>query len=79
MQVRMATTLDSYFEQVAREGFARRGTAGGRFEAAGRLKKSRDAIRSAPGTGIAHQQMKFSGYFLIVWDFIRYARENSIP
>src|SRR4029077_6020390 len=25
------------------------------------------------------QQMKFSGYFLIVWDFIRYARENSIP
>src|SRR6185437_4254775 len=25
------------------------------------------------------QQMKFSGYFLIVWDFIRYAKENSIP
>src|SRR5438105_3055000 len=25
------------------------------------------------------QQMKFSGYFLIVWDFIRYAREHSIP
>src|SRR5437588_6121437 len=23
--------------------------------------------------------MKFSGYFLIVWDFIRYAKENSIP
>src|SRR5260221_1360316 len=23
--------------------------------------------------------MKFSGYFLIVWDFIRYARENNIP
>ncbi|MDQ6760950.1 MAG: DNA polymerase III subunit alpha, partial [Acidobacteriota bacterium] len=25
------------------------------------------------------QQMKFSGYFLIVWDFIRYARERGIP
>src|SRR5213075_2942493 len=25
------------------------------------------------------QQMKFSGYFLIVWDFIRYAREHDIP
>src|SRR5271157_2071584 len=25
------------------------------------------------------QQMKFSGYFLIVWDFVRYARERSIP
>jgi DNA polymerase-3 subunit alpha len=25
------------------------------------------------------QQMKFSGYFLIVWDFIRYAKDHSIP
>src|SRR5208283_75155 len=25
------------------------------------------------------QKMRFSGYFLIVWDFIRYARENGIP
>ena len=25
------------------------------------------------------QQMKFSGYFLIVWDFIRYARAQGIP
>ena len=23
--------------------------------------------------------MKFSGYFLIVWDFIKYAREHDIP
>ena len=23
--------------------------------------------------------MQFPGYFLIVWDFIRYARENDIP
>src|SRR5271165_6938498 len=25
------------------------------------------------------QQMQFPGYFLIVWDFIRYAREHDIP
>jgi DNA polymerase III subunit alpha len=25
------------------------------------------------------QQMKFPGYFLIVWDFIRYAKERDIP
>ncbi len=25
------------------------------------------------------QQMQFSGYFLIVWDFVRYAREHHIP
>src|SRR5271155_1091364 len=23
--------------------------------------------------------MKYSGYFLIVWDFIKYARDNGIP
>ena len=25
------------------------------------------------------QQMKFSGYFLIVWDFIRFAKQRGIP
>jgi DNA polymerase III subunit alpha len=25
------------------------------------------------------QQMQFPGYFLIVWDFIRYAKEHDIP
>ena len=25
------------------------------------------------------KQMKYSGYFLIVWDFIKYARDNGIP
>ena len=25
------------------------------------------------------KQMKYPGYFLIVWDFIRYAREQGIP
>src|SRR5690606_4905588 len=25
------------------------------------------------------QQMQFSGYFLIVWDFIRYAKDHRIP
>src|SRR3954471_19910250 len=25
------------------------------------------------------QQMKFPGYFLIVWDFIRYAKDHNIP
>ncbi|NJS16096.1 MAG: hypothetical protein HC787_02055 [Nostocaceae cyanobacterium CSU_2_110] len=25
------------------------------------------------------KQMKYAGYFLIVWDFIRFARESGIP
>ncbi len=73
-------TLDSYFEHVAREGFARRWESLGLIEAAGRLKKTRADYDQRLAREIAIiQQMKFSGYFLIVWDFIRYARENSIP
>src|SRR5689334_6920150 len=73
-------TLDSYFEHVARQGFARRWETLSQLEAAGRLKKSRSDYEQRLAREISIiQQMKFSGYFLIVWDFIRYARENSIP
>jgi DNA polymerase-3 subunit alpha len=73
-------TLDSYFEHVAREGFARRWESLGQLETGGRLKKSRSEYEQRLSQEIAIiQQMKFSGYFLIVWDFIRYARENDIP
>ena len=46
----------------------------------GRLKHSLADYeqRLAREIGII-QQMKFPGYFLIVWDFIRYARERGIP
>src|SRR6478672_9135654 len=73
-------TLDSYFEHVAREGFARRWAMLGSLADAGRLKKTRADYDQRLAREIAIiQQMKFSGYFLIVWDFIRYARENDIP
>jgi DNA polymerase-3 subunit alpha len=73
-------TLDSYFEHIAHQGFARRWESLGQLEAAGRLKKSRREYEQRLAREISIiQQMKFSGYFLIVWDFIRYARENSIP
>src|SRR2546427_6254688 len=73
-------TLDSYFEQVTREGFALRMEAIRGLAAAGKLKHgiSEYAQRLAREIAII-QQMKFSGYFLIVWDFVRYARENNIP
>ncbi|HMF90857.1 MAG TPA: DNA polymerase III subunit alpha [Candidatus Angelobacter sp.] len=79
-QVPTGYTLDSYFEHVARQGFARRWQSLGAQEAAGRLKMSRADYEQRLSQEIAIiQQMKFSGYFLIVWDFIRYARENKIP
>ncbi|HKT49511.1 MAG TPA: DNA polymerase III subunit alpha [Candidatus Angelobacter sp.] len=79
-QVPGGYTLDSYFEHVAREGFARRWEMLGSLAEAGRLKKTRAEYEERLAREIAIiQQMKFSGYFLIVWDFIRYAKENSIP
>jgi DNA polymerase-3 subunit alpha len=73
-------TLDSYFEHVTREGFAKRLDVLRKLQDQGRLKHSLDEYekRLAEELGII-QQMKFSGYFLIVWDFIRYAREKNIP
>ena len=73
-------TLDSYFEHITREGFARRMENLRAAAASGRLKHSLADYeqRLAREIGII-QQMKFSGYFLIVWDFIRYARERGIP
>ena len=73
-------TLDSYFEHVARQGFARRKEALSLVDASGRLKHSMAEYERRLARELAIiQQMKFSGYFLIVWDFIRYAREHDIP
>jgi len=48
--------------------------------ASGRLKHSLAEYEQRLARELAIiQQMKFSGYFLIVWDFIRYARERGIP
>jgi DNA polymerase-3 subunit alpha len=73
-------TLDSYFEHVSREGFARRLETIRGLASAGQLKHgiAEYEQRLARELSII-QQMKFSGYFLIVWDFIRYAREHDIP
>ncbi|HTR24174.1 MAG TPA: DNA polymerase III subunit alpha, partial [Terriglobales bacterium] len=73
-------TLDSYFEHVSREGFARRLESLRPLQAQGRLKHPIADYEQRLARELAIiQQMKFSGYFLIVWDFIRYAREHSIP
>jgi DNA polymerase III subunit alpha len=73
-------TLDSYFKHVTREGFARRLETLRTLDAQGRLKHSLADYEQRLARELAIiQQMKFSGYFLIVWDFIRYARERDIP
>jgi DNA polymerase III subunit alpha len=73
-------TLDSYFEHVTREGFARRLEVLREQENQGKLKKKISDYEQRLSREIEIiRQMQFAGYFLIVWDFIRYARENRIP
>jgi DNA polymerase III subunit alpha len=61
-------TLDSYLHELAHEGLRRRygPTPGDVVEA--RLAHELAVI----------EKMGFAGYFLVVWDFIRYAREQGI-
>jgi DNA polymerase-3 subunit alpha len=74
-------TIDSYFEQVCRQGLKKR------LETAVRQLELRGVLRTPPHEyesrlnfeiGII-KQMSYSGYFLIVWDFIKYARDHGIP
>jgi DNA polymerase-3 subunit alpha len=73
-------TLDSYFEHVTRQGFARRLEVLREQERQGKLKKRISDYEQRLSREIEIiRQMQFAGYFLIVWDFIRYAKENHIP
>ena len=73
-------TLPDYFEHVAREGFAKRLEILRELQAMGRLKHSLADYEQRLAREIdIIRQMQFPGYFLIVWDFIRYAKERNIP
>jgi len=73
-------TLDSYFEHVTREGFARRLEVFRRLEAQGRLRHGLADYEQRLARELAIiRQTQYSGYFLIVWDFVRYAKERNIP
>jgi DNA polymerase III subunit alpha len=73
-------TLDEYFEHVAREGFAQRLARLQQLAASGRLRQSIDEyVRRLDYEIEMIRKMGYSGYLLIVWDFIRYAREEGIP
>ncbi|MDR3747988.1 MAG: DNA polymerase III subunit alpha [Acidobacteriota bacterium] len=73
-------TIPDYFEHVTHEGFAKRLKVLRELQAMGRVAHSLEEYeqRLTREIGII-RQMQFSGYFLIVWDFIRYAKERNIP
>jgi DNA polymerase III subunit alpha len=73
-------TTDSYFEKVAREGFAQRAVQLERLSREGRLRHPLCDYESRLAAEIQMiQKMRFAGYFLIVWDFIRYAKAQEVP
>src|SRR5277367_1932134 len=73
-------STDSYFEYVARQGFEKRRGRLDALAARGQLKHDLAEYGERLDREIKTiQQMKFSGYFLIVWDFIRFAKERKIP
>ena len=73
-------TTDTYFEYVARQGFEKRRPRLEAMRAKGGLKHDLAEYAERLDREILMiQKMKFSGYFLIVWDFIRYAKHKGIP
>ena len=73
-------TLDSYFEEVVRQGFAARLPRWRELAERGGLRRSLADYEARLAFEIdVIRRMKYAGYFLIVWDFIRYARERGIP
>ncbi len=73
-------TLDSYFEEVTKQGLEKR------FE---ELKRVGSTALANLGRELYYERLEreigiiktmgFPGYFMITWDFVRYARDNGIP
>ena len=73
-------TLDAYFEHVARQGFAERLVRLRQLAEEGKLRHAITDYEQRLVYEIEMiKRMGYPGYFLIVWDFIRYAREQGIP
>jgi len=73
-------TTSSYFEKVVREGFETRLSHLERLAKQGLLRNPLSEYERRLNAEIHMiQKMRYEGYFLIVWDFIRYARAQDVP
>ncbi len=73
-------TSASYFEAVVREGFAARVPQLERQAQQGFLRNSLAEYERRLTSEIEMiKKMRYEGYFLIVWDFIHYARAQDVP
>ena len=79
-QVPPGHTPGSYFEKVAREGFAQRVPYLERLAKQGVLRNPLPEYEKRLTSEIEMiKKMRYEGYFLIVWDFIHYARAQEVP
>ena len=70
----------SYFEKVTREGFAKRVPYLERLSQQGFLRHPVSEYERRLTSEIEMiKKMRYEGYFLIVWDFIHYARAQEVP
>ncbi|HLQ77820.1 MAG TPA: DNA polymerase III subunit alpha, partial [Terriglobia bacterium] len=73
-------TIDSYFAKVVQDGYEERMQQLKPLSDKGLLKNPISVYEERMVREVQMiQNMKYSGYFLIVWDLIRYARECGIP
>ncbi len=73
-------SLDTYFEHVTRAGIAGRESWIETRRRMGKTRYPRAAYQERLDREIATiRSMRYAGYFLIVWDFIRYAKDRGIP
>jgi DNA polymerase-3 subunit alpha len=74
-------TIDEYFEKVVREGYERRReTVWEPMRSKGLLKHGLHEYQERVSSEIAMiKRMGFPSYFLIVWDFIKFAKDRKIP
>jgi DNA polymerase-3 subunit alpha len=73
-------TLESYLRRVTNEGLGRRLVELRRRGSTALEKMGEGAYRERLARELdVIQTMGFAGYFLIVWDFVRHARENDVP
>jgi DNA polymerase-3 subunit alpha len=79
-QVPDGFSLEGYFEHMVRAGFEMRLPRLRDAAAAGSLRHPIEDYRARLQYEIdVIKRMQYPGYFLITWDFIRYAREQGIP
>ncbi|HVF68629.1 MAG TPA: DNA polymerase III subunit alpha [Pyrinomonadaceae bacterium] len=73
--------INEYFEKVVRGGYEkRRETVWDKMLSEGKLKHSLAEYQQRISTEVATiKQMGFPSYFLIVWDFIKFAKDRCIP